>query len=195
MSLEHHFKRYPDWYNTDERKVIWALKHVALNLGNEWKRQVRDMPSEQITFSRYGRYVTNICQAISLLLLVGQITIQFGEKISQLSKFKLCYAVYPTIFACAGFLISQIRTIRAYGWVANLAVWMNLFVIFMPIAVMAKSPPNYEISVLGSAGSTVNEETIRPDSKGNYPPIVHYEGVTTHFVYKMSCRGEQGPDA
>ncbi|OQE06788.1 hypothetical protein PENVUL_c016G02336 [Penicillium vulpinum] len=129
------------------------------------------------TLGRWGRHFTNVCQAISLLLLVGQVTIEFGQNISQMSKFRLCYVVCPVIFACAGFLISQIRTLKAYGWVANLAVWMNLFVIFMTMGVMSVSPPNYKISTLGSAGSAVDRKTITPDSDGNYPPIIHYSNV------------------
>lgn len=104
-------------------------------------------------------------------------TIQFGESISQVSMFRLCYAVCPVLFACAGFCISQIRTLRAYGWVANLAVWLNIFVILMTMGVMANSPPNYKISVLGSAGSAVNPATITPDKHGNYPPIIHYNNI------------------
>jgi hypothetical protein len=49
--LERHFDKYPGRYITDERKITRALKHVAFNLQNEWKRQIRDMPSEQGTFS------------------------------------------------------------------------------------------------------------------------------------------------
>ncbi|CAG8256499.1 unnamed protein product [Penicillium olsonii] len=49
-SLECHFEKYSGWYITDERKVTRALKHVAFNLQNGWKRQVRDMSSEQVTF-------------------------------------------------------------------------------------------------------------------------------------------------
>ncbi|KAJ5489287.1 hypothetical protein N7539_004177 [Penicillium diatomitis] len=126
------------------------------------------------TIGRYGRFITNICQGISLLLILGQVVMLFGQNISQMSQFRLCSAVCPAIFACAGFLITQVRTLRNYGWFANLAVWLNLFVVFMTIAVMAKSPPNYSISTLGSAGSAVNPSSIKPDGDGRYPPIVHY---------------------
>lgn len=131
------------------------------------------------TLGRYGRYVTNIFQAIALLLIVGQVTILLGQNISQVSQFKLCYAVCPAIFACAGFCITQIRTLKSYGWVANLAVWMNIFVMLMTIGVMAHSPPNYKISTLGSAGSAVDKTTIKPDKHGNYPPIIHYNTIPT----------------
>lgn len=116
-------------------------------------------------------------QALGLLLLLGQVTIQFGENISQMSKFRLCYIVCPLLFVVAGFFLTQIRTLKAYGWVANLAVWLNLLVIFITMGVIAHSPPNYAISVLGSAGSAVNADTIKPDAAGNYPAIVHYNGL------------------
>jgi hypothetical protein len=129
------------------------------------------------TWGVAARYVTNVMQALGLLLLLGQVTIQFGENISQVSQFKLCYVVCPVLFVCAGFFLTQIRTLKAYGWVANLAVWLNLLAIFITMGVMAHSPPNYEISVLGSAGSAVDPTTITPDSAGNYPPVMHYNGL------------------
>jgi hypothetical protein len=46
------------------------------------------------TWGTTARYVTNICQALGLLLLLGQVTIQFGQNISQVSKFKL-WSVLP----------------------------------------------------------------------------------------------------
>ena len=47
------------------------------------------------TWGTTARYFTNIMQALGLLLILGQVTIQFGENISQASKFKLCYVVCP----------------------------------------------------------------------------------------------------
>ncbi|KAF3388168.1 hypothetical protein DPV78_012197 [Talaromyces pinophilus] len=129
------------------------------------------------TWGTTVRYITNICQALGLLLITGQVTIQYGENISQVSKFKLCYAVCPVLFVVAGFFITQIRTLRSYGWVANCAVWLNLLVIFISMGVIANSPPNYKISVLGSAGSAVDPTTITPDDNGVYPDIIHYNGL------------------
>jgi hypothetical protein len=129
------------------------------------------------TWGSTARYVTNIMQAIGLLLLLGQVTIQFGENISAVSKFKLCYVVCPILFVVAGFFLTQIRTLKAYGWVANLAVWLNLLAIFITMGVIANSPPNYKFSVLGSAGSAVDAASITPDANGVYPPIIHYNGL------------------
>lgn len=129
------------------------------------------------TWGTTARYITNACQALGLLLITGQVTIQYGENISQVSKFKLCYAVCPVLFIVAGFFITQIRTLRSYGWVANCAVWLNLLVIFISMGVIANSPPNYKISVLGSAGSAVDPTTITPDANGVYPDIIHYNNL------------------
>ena len=129
------------------------------------------------TWGTTARYVTNILQALGLLLLLGQVTIQYGQNISQVSKFRLCYIVCPLLFVIAGFFMTQIRTLKNYGLVANFAVWLNLLVIFITMGVMAHSPPNYAISVLGSAGATVDPSTITPDAQGNYPPIIHYGGL------------------
>lgn len=73
--------------------------------------------------------------------------------------------------------MTQIRTLKNYGLVANFSVWLTVLVIFITMGVMAHSPPNYAISVLGSAGSAVDPTTITPDAQGNYPPIVHYGGL------------------
>jgi Transmembrane amino acid transporter protein len=129
------------------------------------------------TWGTTARYITNVCQAIGLLLLLGQVTIQFGENISQVSKFRLCYAVCPVLFVIVGFFVTQVRTLRSFGWVAILSVALNLLVIFITMGVIANSPPNYAIATLGSAGSAVSAATITPDENGVYPAIIHYNGL------------------
>jgi hypothetical protein len=133
-----------------------------------------------LAFRVYGvtaRHFTNILQAISLILILGEGTIQYGENISQVSQFRLCYAVCPVLFVCAGFFLTQIRTLKSYGWVANLAVWLNLLAVLITMGVIAHSSPNYAISVLGSAGGAIDPTTITPDENGNYPPIMHYNSL------------------
>ncbi|KAH9822905.1 amino acid transporter [Teratosphaeria destructans] len=130
-------------------------------------------------YGRTARYICNVLQAIALLLVLGQITIQQGQGLSQVSRFRLCYAVCPVLFIIVGFFLGQIRTLKQYGWVATLAVWLNLLVIFISMGVIAHSPPNYAISTLGSSGAATNPATIAPDAAGNYPPIIHYSGLPT----------------
>lgn len=129
------------------------------------------------TWGTTARHTTNFLQALGLLLILGQVTIQYGQNISQVSQFRLCYIVCPLLFIVAGFFLTQIRTLKAYGLVANFSVWLTLLAIFISMGVMAHSPPNYPISVLGSSGDAVDPDTIKPDAQNNYPPIVHYGGL------------------
>lgn len=129
------------------------------------------------TMGRIPRYVCNFLQSLQLLLIVGQVTIQQGMGISQMSKFRLCYAVCIIIFVIAGFLAGQIRTLRNFGLVSVIAVGLNLMVIFVSMGVMAHSEPNYGISKLGSAGSAADPDSITPDANGVYPAIIHYNGL------------------
>lgn len=48
------------------------------------------------------------------------------------------------IFTVAGFIVGQIRTMQKFGYIANLSVWMNVFVILMTMGIVANSSPNYE---------------------------------------------------
>ena len=122
-------------------------------------------------YGRVPRYVINFLQALQLLLSVGNIVIGNGQSLSQVSKFKLCYTVCCLIWAICGFFMGQIRTLQKFGWLANVAVFMNLFIMFVSMGVMAHSPPNFAISTLGSAGGATDPKLITPDAQGNYPPI------------------------
>lgn len=86
-----------------------------------------------------ARYLLSILQVLALILVLGQVTIQNGQAISQVSKFRLCYAVCPVLFICAGFLLGQVRTLRRYGWVANFAVWLNLLVSSMLLLLLSNN--------------------------------------------------------
>ena len=78
------------------------------------------------------RYLFNWLQAVQLILNVGIIIISNGEALSQVAKFRLCYAICCLVFAIAGFLLGQVRTLQKFGWLANAAVFIN-------VAVMAVS--------------------------------------------------------
>ncbi|KAG0645681.1 hypothetical protein D0Z07_8572 [Hyphodiscus hymeniophilus] len=133
-----------------------------------------------LAFRLYGtvpRHLVNLLQTIQLLCSVGLIVISNGQAISQVSKFKLCYAVCCVIWAACGFLIGQVRTLQKFGWLANAAVFLNLMIMFITMGVIAHSPPNFSISVLGSVGGSVNVTSITPDADGVYPPIIHNSGL------------------
>ena len=128
------------------------------------------------TWGTSMRHATNFLQAVAMLLILGQVTILFGQNISVLSRFKLCYAVCPLLFVVAGFFLTQVRTLKNYGWFATFAIWCNLLVIFISMGVIGNSPPNFAIARLGSAGSAVDSTTITKVD-GVYPPIIHYTNL------------------
>lgn len=123
------------------------------------------------------RYGFNVLQSIQLLCAVGLIVISSGQALSLIAKFRLCYAVCCLIWAICGFFLGQVRTLQKYGWLANAAIYINLLVMFISMGVIAHSPPNYRISVLGSAGGVVAPDSIKPGDNGVYPPIKHYNGL------------------
>jgi hypothetical protein len=116
------------------------------------------------TWGRPLRHIVNFLQALQLLISVGVIVISNGQALSQVSKFKLCYAVCCLIWAILGFAVGQVRTLQKFGILANVAVFINLLIMFISMGVFAHSPPNFAISVLGSAGSVVDPTTITPDN-------------------------------
>lgn len=134
-----------------------------------------------VAFRIYGqtaRQCFNLLQSIQILFTVGLFIISNGQCISQISRFRLCYAVCCVIWAICGFGLGQIRTLKRYGWLAHAAVWINLLVMFIAMGAMAHSPPNYAIAILGSAGSAVDPTSITPDPvTGEYPPVRHYNGL------------------
>lgn len=108
-----------------------------------------------IAFRVYGtpaRHFTNILQSIQLLFNVGIIVLSNGQSLSQMDEGKLCFIAGAFIFAVAGGIAGQIRTLRNLGWLANFAIWLNLFIIIATMAIVAHSPPNY-IAALASYGT------------------------------------------
>ncbi|UKZ78770.1 hypothetical protein TrVFT333_006515 [Trichoderma virens FT-333] len=79
----------------------------------------------------------------TFFLTVMVIMITNGQSISQLSQNKLCFIISVLISALAGCVMGQIRTLKNLGWVGSVSVFLNLFVIFATMGVMAHSPPNY----------------------------------------------------
>lgn len=124
---------------------------------------------------------------------MGVIIVPNGQALSQVSKFKLCYAICSFVFAIAGesrclfllladgtptdiilgFFIGQVRTPQKYGWLANAAIWINVFIIIMTMAVVPGEGPNYH-AVQASAGIALGGDLVTADANGNFPPIVHF---------------------
>lgn len=68
--------------------------------------------------------------------------------LSQVAKQKGCYTVLILVWAIVGMILGQIRSLQKYGFLANCAIWLNVFVIILTMVVVAHSAPNYA----GAAG-------------------------------------------
>ena len=139
-------------------------------------------------YGTWARYSLNILQAIQLICNVGVLIISNGEALSEAAKFKLCYAICCLVFAIAGFFVGQIRTLQKFGWLANLAVWLNLLVIFLTMGFVSHSPPLYSASA-SSAGYSVNPNLVTPDANNNYPAVVTSGGLPDQGNFGASVNG------
>jgi amino acid permease len=87
-------------------------------------------------FGPIARHLINFGQGLQLLLFVAVLILGNGQGIAQLSagpnnNTPLCFAVCLLIFMLAGFVLGQIRTLQRFAWIANISVYLNLFIIFM----------------------------------------------------------------
>lgn len=106
-----------------------------------------------IAFRVYGqavRHFINALQSVQLLFNVGIIIVTNGQSLSQmaakgpnLDQNGACFIVLCFVWAIAGMLLGQIRTLARLGYLANFAVWLNVFVIISTMAIVAHSHPNY----------------------------------------------------
>lgn len=124
-----------------------------------------------IAFRVYGklaRYLLNILQSIQLLFNVGVIIIANGQGLYQVNS-NICFIVCCVIWTVLGMVIGQIRTLQKFGWIANAAIWLNIVVMIMTMAVVTHTAPNY------TAAAAENGADI--GTAGARPPVVTTAGA------------------
>ncbi|KAK7943123.1 oligopeptide transporter protein [Apiospora aurea] len=83
------------------------------------------------------KHFVNITQAIQLIAVLGFVILLNGQGIAQMaygpdgSYPGICFIACLVIFTVAGFVIGQVRTLQRYSWLANLAVFINILVVFI----------------------------------------------------------------
>lgn len=127
-------------------------------------------------YGRWLRYLFNFLQGVQLLLNVGLIVISTGEALSQAVKFKLCFAICCLVWAIAGFVVGQVRTLQKFGFLANAAVWINIIVMIVTMVAVAVSSPNYKAVGL-SAGAGIGTGDSVAAVNGVFPPVTHYANI------------------
>lgn len=99
-------------------------------------------------FGPRSGYFVHVAQAIQLLVIIGFLILLNGQAISQISQVNgtgpgLCFIVCVLVFALAGMIIGQIRTLQKFSWLANFSVWINLLTMIIVMALAAHYPPNF----------------------------------------------------
>lgn len=103
-------------------------------------------------FGNWFKHMCTALQSLQLIVNVGTICLSNAQSVEQLAaNHKWCFSLAILMWALIGMVIGQIRTLKAYGWLANSAVWMNLLIIFTSMGFVAHSPPNFA-SALSSLG-------------------------------------------
>ena len=82
----------------------------------------------------------------------------------------------------AGWLIGQIRTLARLGWVANLAIWLNITVLIVTMVGVATGPPNFT-AVFASSPD------LLPDGPDHPGPIYHTAGVPDNLGFTDNITG------
>ncbi|KAI9816625.1 MAG: hypothetical protein M1827_001758 [Pycnora praestabilis] len=138
-------------------------------------------------FGRGARYGVNILQSIQLFFNVGILILSDGQAIYQLSQGPsggkgLCFVVCSLVFAIAGLLLGQIRTLKKFGWIANLAIWLNVLVIIITVAIAATYAPNYQAA---------NAQNLIPLAGPGevQEPVMHYAGVNPTIGFQGQVVG------
>ncbi|ODV88483.1 hypothetical protein CANCADRAFT_4622 [Tortispora caseinolytica NRRL Y-17796] len=118
---------------------------------------------------------------LQLLCNVAVIILGNGQGLSQIinpDTVKLCFSVVVLVWALAGMIVGQIRTLKNFGWLANFAIWLNLFVCFATMGIVAHSSPNW--SAAKQAGLEIGPIITR--ARELYPFYTQLQGVM-NIVY------------
>lgn len=109
----------------------------------------------------YGKQVrlgVDLLQCVQLLCNVAVIILGNGQGLSEITKGHGCYSILILVWALAGMIVGQIKSLQRFGYLANLAIWMNLFVCFATMGIVAHSLPNYT----AASGTSLSGVTSNP---------------------------------
>ncbi|TVY75724.1 N amino acid transport system protein [Lachnellula suecica] len=137
----------------------------------------------------WARFLFNFLQAIQLVLNVGLIIVSNGEALSQAAKFKLCFAICCLVWALAGFICGQVRTLQKFGWLANAAVWINVACMIVTMAAAAHSLPNYLGSAESAGAGLDGGLSVTPSAAGVFPAVTHSNGLPPSGNFAGSING------
>lgn len=136
------------------------------------------------------RIAFNILQSIQLICSVGIICISNGEAFSEVTKFKLCYAVCVLIWALVGMALGQVRTLQKFGFIANAAVWINITIMALTMGAAAHTKPLFS-AYQSAAGYAIDPTLVSPTDAAmtQFPPVQTSGGLPTNGNFVASVNG------
>lgn len=134
------------------RRMCWLVRHVTSTL--DWTLLISFSTGWQIytmyihldsdrhpcksygdvayrVFGPWARHCVNVLQSLQLLCIVSGVVLSCGQSIAQISKNSICYIVCIFIYTIAGMVVGQVRTLQKFRWLASLALWLNLIIMFI----------------------------------------------------------------
>ncbi|CAH2355271.1 hypothetical protein CLIB1423_23S01662 [[Candida] railenensis] len=120
--------------------LLW-VQFIALDSHKYPLRSFGDVVGR--IYGREARYVVDVFQVVQLIFNVAIIILGNGQGLSQMAKGRSCYTILIFVWAIAGAIVGQIKSLQKFGFLANLAIWINVFIIIVTIVCAAKEPPNY----------------------------------------------------
>ncbi|SCV72669.1 BQ2448_4206 [Microbotryum intermedium] len=93
-------------------------------------------------YGPWARHICNILVNVQLLFNCAIVILGNGGSLSQIVKGNLCFTITILIWAIVGAAISMVRELHMFSVFANLSVWLNVLIMILSMAFVAKSPPN-----------------------------------------------------
>ncbi|KAJ5812900.1 Amino acid transporter transmembrane [Penicillium robsamsonii] len=103
-------------------------------------------------YGNWARIFVNVLQSFQFFLNVSLLIVSNGQGLAQMvvganGQGFLCFIAAEVIFVVIGFVFGQIRTLQRLSYLANIAIWLNIIVVIMTMAVVHEYPPNYAASL------------------------------------------------
>ncbi|KZF25025.1 amino acid transporter-like protein [Xylona heveae TC161] len=135
-------------------------------------------------YGRWARHCSNVLQSIQLLFNVGIVILGNAQSLSQVTRGSLCFVICCVVWAAAGSLLGQIRSLKKFSWVAHSCIWVNLIIAFLVMGVAANSPPNFEAAL---ANNGVPEGPVV--THAGSPPEVGFQAELVGLMQSVYAYG------
>ncbi|RDW57248.1 hypothetical protein BP5796_12698 [Coleophoma crateriformis] len=121
-------------------------------------------------FGSKSRHFVNVLQSIEILSNVGVILLGNSQGLSQVVIGKVCFSVLCLIWAIAGMVIGQIRTLQKLSYLTSLNLWMTILTLCMTMGIISHSAPSYATALASNGvaeGPVITTGGVPPGSTFN----------------------------